>query len=194
MKLIKDLNKTIFSGNRWRHIGLFFCDKCKQECEKIIVNGIRAKSCGCAQYISSGVKTHGLRNHPLYKRWSGMKQRCSTSKAKNHIKHYQKKGIKVCKEWDNDFKTFYDWAISHGYNDSLELDRKNSKKGYSPNNCRFISQIRNKRRANSIFDIDEVKSILELKNCGFSNSLIAYMFKKNSRQIWRIGRESWNEV
>lgn len=29
--------------------------------------------------------------------------------------HYGKRGITVCEEWENNFSTFYNWAIKNGY-------------------------------------------------------------------------------
>lgn len=66
-----------------------------------------------------------------------MRSRCNNPNTNNY-KYYGAKGIKVCEEW-NSFKTFYDWAINHGYSDNLTLDRIDSNKGYEPQNCHWIS-------------------------------------------------------
>ena len=37
-----------------------------------------------------------------------------------------------CPEWLNDFQAFYDWGMSHGYQNDLSIDRIDNDKGYSP--------------------------------------------------------------
>lgn len=68
-----------------------------------------------------------LHNSRLYRIWSSMKNR-----ENNHDSTRPTyKGKKMCDEWKNSFTKFYDWAISHGYND----------------NCRFATptqQVRNR--------------------------------------------------
>jgi hypothetical protein len=82
----------------------------------------------------------------LVRTWKGMKQRCYNQKAPNYI-YYGAKGIIVCDEW-HDFDAFADWAYKNGYNDSLTIDRINPKKGYFPENCRWLSRSLNSQRAN----------------------------------------------
>jgi hypothetical protein len=99
------------------------------------------KSCGCydKERLSERRTTHGLRKHPLYVVWFGMKGRCLNSKNPRYG-YYGGRGIKVCKEW-MDFKVFYDWAISAGYKEGLEIDRYPDMNGdYTPTNCRFADQ------------------------------------------------------
>lgn len=107
--------------------------------------------------------THGLRKSPLYTTWANMKQRCYNSKSTRY-KWYGALGITVCDEWKNDFLTFYNWAITHGYKDGLTIDRIDSTKNYSPNNCRFITmsaQQRNKSSNKRITYNGEIKSVQE---------------------------------
>lgn len=80
-----------------------------------------------------------------------MKRRCLTPTNGAYHK-YGAKGITVCKEW-YDFLPFYEWAITHGYERGLLLDRQDGTKGYSPDNCRFVtSTVSNKNRKISHVD------------------------------------------
>ena len=52
---------------------------------------------------------------------------------------YGCKGIKVCNEWNNAFLPFKEWAYDNGYKERLTLDRIDSTKDYTPDNCRWAS-------------------------------------------------------
>lgn len=118
-------------------------------------------SCGCHKHavcknFGNTRKTHGYSDQErLYYIWLGMKQRCISPKSRT-AKYYSKKGITVCKEW-LDYATFRSWAYMNGYHDQspktplkeiLSIDRIDPNKGYSPENCRWISFSENAKRVN----------------------------------------------
>lgn len=64
-------------------------------------------------------------------------------------KYYGGKGVKICEEWLKNPKSFEEWSLSNGYGDELTIDRIDSDKDYSPDNCRWITLAENSRRAGS---------------------------------------------
>lgn len=81
-----------------------------------------------------------------------MRQRCGNPQTPNY-KYYGGRGIKVCNEWEHDFKTFYDWAMSHGYSDELTIDRIDVNGNYEPSNCQWVTmkeQANNRRKRKEV--------------------------------------------
>ena len=73
--------------------------------------------------------------------WHGMKTRCYNPASSNY-KTYGRKGIKICSEWDK-FEAFSEWAVSNGYTNNLTIDRIDSNKDYSPDNCQWLTRADN---------------------------------------------------
>lgn len=74
----------------------------------------------------------------LYGIWSNMKNRCYNSNSPSY-KNYGGRGIDVCEAWKT-YSGFRNWAVRNGYADSLTLERLDVDKGYSPDNCTWITK------------------------------------------------------
>jgi len=107
----------------------------------------RTASCGC--YRKEIRTKHGRYGHRLYRIWNNMKQRCYSAQHPAY-QYYGGRGIIICEEWKTDFKNFYTWAVSNGYDPNLSIDRYPNKDGnYEPGNCRWAThteQMQNTRR------------------------------------------------
>lgn len=108
----------------------------------------RKKMCpACAQSRKRKTTTHGMSKTRIYEIWCGMKKRCNNKSEKSYPR-YGGRGISVCREWEEDFGKFYEWAMSNGYDESLSIDRIDPNGNYEPSNCRWITmdaQSKNKR-------------------------------------------------
>lgn len=145
--------------SHWKRCWECFCD-CGNH--RIIPVGQlrsgRTRSCGCLQKESvtkHGLCRRGIR-HPLYQKLMDMKGRCLNPKHKSYP-HYGGRGITICKEWIMDHKAFYAWAIKSGFKEGCDIDRIDNNKGYSPENCRFVSHYVNcnNRRSGKLVGIQK---------------------------------------
>jgi hypothetical protein len=153
--LIKDLDMMFATENskQKRRFGLYKCGFCGTEFKSQVypINNGGIKSCGCykKRRASESNKTHGLRSTRLSTIWREIKRRTLNPKHK-YYNDYGGRGITICDDWKNDFISFYDWAMSNGYeeNKDLSIDRINNDGNYEPNNCRWTTrtiQSRNQR-------------------------------------------------
>lgn len=145
------------SSRRWggnRTLWLCICD-CGGTAE---VRGTRlmkgtTQSCGCLR-DEVRIKihtTHGGTKTRLFLIWSGMKGRCYRPSLKDYPR-YGGRGIIVCDAWRDSFEVFRDWALSHGYSDTLTIERVDVNGNYEPENCTWIpgaAQARNRQAKRS---------------------------------------------
>lgn len=158
---------VVLDPNRRRGLDracLVRCD-CGREFDAVIwqIHKGSVVSCGCRQKngTSNGRYKHGAKGTRLYRIWKNMKARCTRQNLPTYH-HYGGRGVTVCDEWIRDFTSFQVWALSHGYDDSLSLDRIDNDGPYSPNNCRFstrLEQANNKRTNRMLTAFGETKSL-----------------------------------
>jgi len=141
-------------------IGFLDKDKCKEkkiywlcECDcgktvEIPTQRIgKQKSCGCIRLLGSH-RTHNDSKSIEYRTWCSIKARCN---RKNHCKYesYGGRGIKVFKEWEDDYTKFLDY-IGRRPENMNSIDRINVDGNYEPGNVRWANdelQTNNKRQS-----------------------------------------------
>lgn len=186
--VVLEKSPSVSSGNK-----TYSMYKCKCDCGKLknvrrdgLLSG-NTKSCGCLSREILSLKTimrctkHNLSSHPLYRIWKGMKRRCNNPNDKSY-KNYGGRGITICKEWQDDFKSFYEWALNNGYSyqklangiNKLTIDRINTDGNYEPLNCRWVTQKEQMRNVkyNKLYKVDG-KIITEAEVCEKHNVHVA---------------------
>ena len=172
LTVIKLVGTDKFGATKW----LCKCD-CGNEIVAYKTNLMKPNhttSCGChKREIGKKIKTtHNFSRTRIYKIWVGIKNRCYDFNS-NVYYLYGKRGITVCKEWLEDFMTFYNWAMQNGYNEKLTIDRIDSNGNYEPNNCRWATakEQSNNTSKNRVYFIDGVryttKQIAEKHNINY---------------------------
>lgn len=137
--LIKEVAPRIRPNGVKRRMALFVCD-CGSEGIRDLYAISRGhnKMCNeCANKLRGAKLKHGLIKHPLYGKWQDMKNRCYNRNVDRYY-CYGGRGISVCDEWINNFKSFYDWCMLNGWKKGLSIERENVNGNYEPSNCSLI--------------------------------------------------------
>jgi len=148
----------------------------------------KSKSCGCGKHE---IKNPLIR-HPLYSTYHSMKRRCFNSSCASY-KYYGAKGVRICDEWLNDFKAFYDWAIANGWKKGLQIDKDIKGNGllYSPESCCIVPPKDNVRIKKDVKISYETAQ--EIRNSNMTIKELVLKHKVNYGIIYRIKKNiTWN--
>lgn len=139
---------------------------CRCDCGNeitVVAGNLRSsnsQSCGCLNHetwkretlpkLIIAITKHGDATHKaksrLYRIWCNMKGRCSNRKTSS-FSLYGAKGIRVCEAWKTSYQMFKKWALTHGYSDTLTIDRIKPRGDYCPVNCQWIPGTENTQKA-----------------------------------------------
>lgn len=181
---IKVVGKTSKKESIW---------ECKCDCGNITsvtcgnLKRGHTKSCGCYKKICC--VTHHETGTRLNRIWKGIKNRCNN---KNAVKYsnYGGRGISVCKDWNESYIKFRDWALSNGYRDDLTIDRIDNNGNYSPDNCRWVdlkAQSNNKRTNCFITYLGETHTISQWsEKLGILEGTIWERYKLNKMPLEKV--------
>lgn len=141
----------------------------------------------------------------LYKAYWRMMIR-AYDKNMDCYKNYGGRGIIVCEEWcnkENGFNNFYNWSIQNGFYydkqgtkyNNCTLDRIDNDKGYSPDNCRWVSRKvqNNNKRDNINYEIDG-KTMSLRAWCGEYNMPYLPVYLRVKRRGWDIKKALFTPI
>lgn len=141
---------------------------CEKSTERVVLlrdlkNG-KSTSCGCigSRQTSERNTRHGLSKNRLYRIWKGMRARCLNPNHPTFCFYGGKKPnpVTICAEWIKSPEVFIK-DMEQTFAPGLTIDRIDSEKEYSAENCRWITiqeQQRNKR-SNRIVTLNETEKM-----------------------------------
>lgn len=167
------------NGTKFRQV-LCKCEYCGETSIQDLSGLIRYKrQCSCQGNVNI---VDDKIDKKLRNSWSHAKNRCNNPNDPRYLS-YGFRGIKMCIEWENNFKLFKQWALENGFKEELTLDRIDVNDDYSPDNCRWVSQEvqQNNRTNNKYYTIKgETKTLAQhSKELGIEKSKLLYRIKHN---------------
>ena len=170
-----------------------------------------AKCVRCG-FIRKNVKLSNLKRnnvgdkcrHPVCIKWANdrlrciynnMKWRCYNEKAKDY-RYYGQRGIRVCDMWLKKPETFFEWALSSGYNEHMTIDRIDCNGCYCPENCRWIDRNKNAKlkRTTRLLTVggitDSISGIAKIHNIPKTTLVQAVRNKSDESAIDYIKKHS----
>lgn len=130
------------------------CGNTKLIIRRSLLSG-NTKSCGC---ILRAKSNDPVSKQPEYKVWQGMKGRCNNPWHADWL-NYGVRGIRVCEAWLDDYPQFIKDMGRRPK--GLTIERIDNDKGYSPDNCKWITraaQNLNKRNNNKCIGVTPIKN------------------------------------
>jgi len=106
--------------------------------------------------LTSPDRYTGVKKHPLYTHWNGMRSRCY---SKSECSNRYKGRIVMCPDWRDNFWAFAN-DMSADFKKGLSLDRIDNEGDYSPSNCRWATRNQQQRNMRSSVRINAFGELL----------------------------------
>lgn len=195
-------------GHRLFHVK---CSQCGWETDIQMHHIKYTKKCKHKNKFNQYIFDSNFSNHRIRDIYYRMLERCYYKNDKSY-RFYGQKGIKICEEWLNNPKSFEDWSLKNGYKFDLTIDRIDSFKDYSPENCRWVTFLDNSKYKSTtkITTVDGIShtgrewaEVLELGTNTINKMLREYTETKvkefiskrmKDKTICRHSHETWMEA
>ena len=194
LEFLEDLGQQK-AGNRNRHFYLVKCSYCGREFPLRADRYGKAYQCGCLRK-EIGIRnvskhhSHKMSGTRLYHIWQGIKSRCGNPNNTRY-KNYGGRGITICDEWV-DFENFKEWALSHGYQENLTIERKDTNGDYEPDNCTFTATYyQNRNRTSNVVIGGKCLTDWALES-GLNVSTVFARYKRGDRDLSSLLRPVWS--
>lgn len=123
---------------------------------------------------------HGMCGTRPYAIWCGIKRRCYNKNEKTYTS-YGAKGIKMSREWKNSFSAFWN-DMKDTYFETGTIDRISNTKGYSKENCRWLTLAKQSENRRHVILYDYKGRKVSLggleKELGLTKGLLSHRVKK----------------
>jgi len=142
--MIKKLDKREMKRGERTCMSQFYLYECScgetKETTGADIRSGKSKMCRACSSKVNNTQRLEMSDTGLYTSFRAMKSRADSTEG-----HY--KDIGMCSEW-RDFDTFRKWALKHGWEEGLTIDRRDNLGDYEPDNCRWLTRGDNATRAN----------------------------------------------
>lgn len=146
------------------------------------------KSCGClssTEMLRQRSTKHGKYGQPIWAVWASMKQRCSDMSVRSYAS-YGGRGITVCDRWLESFENFFEDMGDRP--EGLQLDRIDNNKGYSKENCRWVTPSQNCRNRRDTLFITFNGATLSIMDWSDQIGVNTGTIRKRLKKGWDVGK------
>ena len=187
--IVSDLGLVLEPSGKRHHRVVVQCSVCKKHRETRISRVDEPFNICRSCKLKKRNTTHGLYYHHMKGMYNAMKQRCNNPNQRMYYR-YGGRGIDVCDRWKNDFKAFYDWAISNGYERGLTIDRIDNDGNYEPSNCRWITLSENIARNAKLTNNDKDEICEAYKISNITQNELSLKYGVDASRIGQILKEN----